>query len=142
MSNVNNFDVLKAMCARNLDIHIAPLSNITNLKKVKAGTQVTIGVGGDWVAKLGLEQAYVGGLLLANKEQFDELKRSEETQADARIRAAAHDLLDACKTALDSAHPHPTEHPTMTAAWAVLRAAIAKAQPQPDPAPCPTGGAE
>ena len=41
-------------------------------------------------------------------------------------------LRKVIETLLASAHPHPTEHPTMTAAWAVGRAAIAD-PPPPDP---------
>jgi len=33
---------------------------------------------------------------------------------------------------LESAHPHPTEHPTMTAAWAIGRTALSD-PPPPDP---------
>ena len=71
---VNNFDVLKIMGERNMDVRLAPLGNITNLKKVKAGTQVTIGVEGDVVAALGLEDKFVGGLILADKAQFDAVR--------------------------------------------------------------------
>jgi hypothetical protein len=37
-------------------------------------------------------------------------------------------LLHALKTVVASAHPHPVEHPTMTAAWAHARVVIAKAE--------------
>lgn len=55
---------------------------------------------------------------------------------------AHYDLLAACKQALASAVPHPVEHPTMTAAWAVLREAIAKAEGEPaeDTWNCPNCG--
>lgn len=72
--SVNNFDVLKLMGERNMDVRLAPLDNILNLKKVRAGTQVTIGVEGDVVAALGLEGKFVGGLILADKQQFDAIK--------------------------------------------------------------------
>jgi hypothetical protein len=78
---VNSFDVLKRMSERSLDVRLAPLGNITNLKKVKAGTQVTIGVAGDLVAALGLENKFVGGLILADKEQFDKLKAEMESES-------------------------------------------------------------
>lgn len=66
------------MGKRNLDIRLAPLSNVTNLKKVRAGTQVTIGVEGDVVAAIGIEGKYVGGLILADKEQFNALVKEME----------------------------------------------------------------
>ncbi len=68
------------MGERNLDIRLAPLDNITNLRKVKAGTQVTIGVEGDVVASIGLDHKFVGGLILADKEQFNQLKAEMEAE--------------------------------------------------------------
>ena len=35
-------------------------------------------------------------------------------------------LREVVETMLDSAYPHPVEHPTMTKAWAIAKAAIAK----------------
>jgi hypothetical protein len=72
--SVNNFDVLKEMGARNMQVSLSTLDNITNLRKIKAGTQVTIGVAGDVVAALGLENKYVGGLILADKKEFSAVK--------------------------------------------------------------------
>lgn len=74
---VNNFDVLKAIGERNGSIQLAPLSNIINMKKVKAGTQITIGVGGDVIFGI-MEGKYVGGLILADKAQFDAIKEEME----------------------------------------------------------------
>lgn len=67
---VNTFDVLKAMSAENQDIRMAPLANISNLRKVKGGTLVTIGVEGDVVEAIGIEGRFVGGLILADKDQY------------------------------------------------------------------------
>jgi len=67
----------------NKDIRLAPLSNITNLRKTKAGTLITIGVEGDVVAAIGLDGRFVGGLILADKVQFDETKRELEAKAEA-----------------------------------------------------------
>lgn len=77
---VGHFDICKAMSQRGMDIQIAPLENVTNLRKVKAGTQVTIGVAGDMVAAIGLEGNYVGGLLLCNREQYFALKAILESE--------------------------------------------------------------
>jgi len=81
---VNNFDVMKAMSAANKDIRLAPLSNVTKLQKTKAGTLITIGAEGDLVAAIGVEGRFVGGLILADKAQFDETKRALEEQQDGR----------------------------------------------------------
>lgn len=72
--SVNNFDVLKEMGVRDMKVAVSPLHNIVNLKKVKQGTQVTIGVAGDLVAALGIEHKFVGGLILADKDEFDTIK--------------------------------------------------------------------
>lgn len=75
---VNNFDVLKRMGEENLDVRLAPLDNITNLRKVNAGTQITIGVAGDLVAAIGIEGKFVGGLILADKKQFEAIRLKME----------------------------------------------------------------
>ena len=71
---MNNFDILKEMSNRNMDIRMAPLDNITNLQKTRAGTQVTIGVAGYVVAAIGIEGRFVGGLILADRKQFEQVK--------------------------------------------------------------------
>jgi hypothetical protein len=79
-TTVNNFDVMKEMGARNGGIQLAPLSNIVSVRKVKAGTQVTIGVGGDLVASIGFGK-FCGGLILCDKEEFEALKAEMEGRA-------------------------------------------------------------
>lgn len=86
---MNNYDVLKEMGERRLDIRLAPLSNITNLnyrKKVN-GTDVTIGVQGNVVADLGLTHKFVGGLILADKQEFDSVKSELLKLPTMRTRA-------------------------------------------------------
>jgi hypothetical protein len=78
--SVNNFDVLKRMGENNGKIQLAPLTNIVNLKKVKAGTQITIGVAGDVVSAIGIEGRFVGGLILADKEEFNRTKAAMEAE--------------------------------------------------------------
>lgn len=78
---IGTFDVCKAMALENQDIRMVPLSNVTDLRKVKAGTNVTIGVQGDLVAAIGLEGRFVGGLLLADRAQF--------IATEARLKAEA-----------------------------------------------------
>lgn len=42
-------------------------------------------------------------------------------------REAKTDLIATLRTMIASAHPNPRDHPMMTAAWTIARAAIAKA---------------
>lgn len=76
---ISSFEVMKVMCERDMDIRIAPLDNVINLKKVKAGTNVTIGVGGDVVGSI-FAGDFVGGLILANKNQFREIEKELSTK--------------------------------------------------------------
>ncbi len=81
---VGHFDICKAMTAEDLDIRIAPLDNVISLHKVKAGTQVTIGVAGDVVAAIGIENKFVGGLLLCDREQYFATKQALESAVPER----------------------------------------------------------
>jgi hypothetical protein len=74
---VNNFDVLKEMGNRNLDIKAAPLSNISSARKVKAGTQITIGFGGDIVADIERGK-FNGALILADRKEFEQVAEEME----------------------------------------------------------------
>jgi hypothetical protein len=67
---VSMFDILKTMSEENQDVRLAPLGNISYLRKVRAGTNITIGVAGDVVAAIGIHGRFVGGLILADKEQY------------------------------------------------------------------------
>ena len=84
--SVNNFDVLKEMGVRDMKVGLSPLDNIVNLKKVKHGTQVTIGVAGDLVAALGIEHKFVGGLILADKDEFNALKSEMQKASLVKTR--------------------------------------------------------
>lgn len=81
MSKVGTFDVLKVMCERNMDIRLSTLENVTNLRKVKRGTQITIGFYGDVVAAIA-NGKFVGGLLLADNEQFRAVQEELEEIPD------------------------------------------------------------
>lgn len=94
---MNNFDVLKEMGARDMKVALSPLDNITNLKKVKHGTQVTIGVAGDLVAALGIDHIFVGGLLLADKAQFNSLKSEMQKLSPVKTRAEIEAEIESLK---------------------------------------------
>lgn len=78
---VNNFDVLKQMAAENQDIRLASTENITNMKMVKAGTQITIGVPGNIIGAI-----YHGDLsaclMLFDSKQFAKMKARLESAPD------------------------------------------------------------
>jgi hypothetical protein len=74
---VGTFDILKTMCDRNLDVRLSTLDNVIQLRKVKAGTNITIGFYGDVVAGITVGK-FVGGLLLADNEQFQAIRKELE----------------------------------------------------------------
>ena len=74
---ISSFDVMKAMAEANQDI--------LRMQKTKAGTQITIGVPGGVLTAI-YAGRFVGGLILADKQQFEEMKRKLESEeaADGR----------------------------------------------------------
>jgi len=74
---VNNFDVLKRMAAENKDIRLGV--DVLNMKKVKAGTQLTMGIAGDVITPIFLGELNCC-LVIFNKKQFDELKAAMESE--------------------------------------------------------------
>lgn len=68
------------------------------------------------------------GLYVSNTQLQTRAEAAERERDEARAQAA--DLRGALETVLESAYPHPTEHPTMTAAWAVGNAALARTPAQ------------
>ena len=80
MSKIGHFDICKAMAISGQDIRMSGLENVINLRKVKAGTQVTIGVYGDLVEAIGIENKFVGGLLLIDRQQYFAMKKALEKE--------------------------------------------------------------
>lgn len=85
---VNSFAVFQRMGEENnRAMRLAPLGNILNMKAVKAGTQVTIGVEGNIISGL-MNGEYVGGLILCDKAEFERVKqRMEEEMAQVVVDA-------------------------------------------------------
>lgn len=75
MPKPNTFDILKIMSEENKDIRFSHLNNVTKLHKDKHGTLITIGVAGDLVAAIGIHGRFVGGLILADKDQYREIEK-------------------------------------------------------------------
>lgn len=77
---VNNFDVFRRMSDENNQaMQLATLNNITDMRKVKAGTKITIGFAGNVIAGL-MNGKYVGGLILCDRAEFDRVKAEIELE--------------------------------------------------------------
>lgn len=80
MDNVGSFDVFNWLINNNdKAIKMAPLENISHLKKVRWNTQVTIGVSGNEVSAI-YEGKYVGGLILCDRKRYYEVKAQLEAE--------------------------------------------------------------
>ena len=77
---VNNFDVLKRMSAENKDIRLG--TDLLNMKAVKAGSQITMGVPGNVLGALMFGELRAC-LVLFNVKQFDEVKSAMESDVPA-----------------------------------------------------------
>ena len=76
MVSVNNFDVLKTMCAEDKDVRLGV--DFIGGKAVKAGSQVTMGIAGNVLAGI-MTGELRACLILYNKAQFDEMKSKMES---------------------------------------------------------------
>jgi hypothetical protein len=79
---VGNFDVLKVMCERNMDVRLSTLDNVREARKINGGTQIKIRIVGDVVTGIALGK-FVGGLLIADREQFNAVKSELEGKASS-----------------------------------------------------------
>lgn len=79
MATINNFDVLKLMSAENKDIRL--MTDVLSMRKVSAGTQITVGVSGDVIGAITSDQLHAC-LLLYDKKQFEDLKAVMEFEAN------------------------------------------------------------
>ena len=78
--SISNFDVLKRMSADNLDIRLATSENLTYMRLVKAGTQLTFGVSGDVLNRIYQNELHCC-LLIWDKQQFADTKALMENEA-------------------------------------------------------------
>jgi hypothetical protein len=92
MSQIGHFDICKEMARRNKDIRVSLLENVTNLSYSKRtrGTTVSIGVHGNLVAAIGIEQKFIGGLLLCDKEQYMQIKAELESLKLNEVKGEGH----------------------------------------------------
>jgi hypothetical protein len=80
MKKPGHFAICAEMAKRGLDIRMSLLENVTDLtyNKRNGGTRVTIGIDGNLVAAIGIEQKFIGGLLLCDREQYFAIARELE----------------------------------------------------------------
>jgi hypothetical protein len=87
----------------------------------------------------GIMACYLSDALEASTKQLDramtnqivspiEIVRDGKTERAVYLGNAAREMYEALKVMLASAVPHPVEHPTMTAAWKIGKAALDKAE--------------
>ena len=90
-----HFDICREMARRNMDIRMSLLENVTNVSYSKRtqGTTVSIGVYGNIVAAIGVENKFVGGLLLCDREQYFAIAKELEAATD--LAALNKELADA-----------------------------------------------
>ena len=77
---MKTFEVLQKMSDDNMNIKLAPLGNIIEINITKRGGEVTIGIDSNTATELLNDldgTKFVGGLLLADKTQFDKLQQEE-----------------------------------------------------------------
>lgn len=74
---MRTFEILQRMCDEEMDIRLAPLSNIIAVNIYGSKGQVTIGVSRAVAEELMTDKEFIGGFLLADKGQFDSLAGEE-----------------------------------------------------------------
>lgn len=79
MSKVNNFDVLRDMFTLNMDAKFAPIgTNLVSVDKKGVTCTITIGIDEATFNKLTSNAFVVGGLIVADGKDFEQLKREME----------------------------------------------------------------
>lgn len=79
---VNDFEVMASMAKDNKDVSFFP--DVLNMRQVKKGAKVTVGITNDAMQKLSRSYTetgpkYVGMFLLVNYEEFQATKQQLET---------------------------------------------------------------
>jgi hypothetical protein len=78
---ITALDVFSRMVATDdKAFRLAPMSEILGARKVRAGTQVTIGVGDDICLQIA-EGSLVGGFIFCDRKRFEEVKAQIAAEA-------------------------------------------------------------
>lgn len=72
---ISDLVVMQRMAERDMDIRMT--TTFLHLKKVKRGTEVTLGIAGDVVASIA-DGTLIGGLYLVDKKEFFAVKEELE----------------------------------------------------------------
>lgn len=72
---INNFDVLKTMCDRNMNIRAFPASNITYVKTGKQFGSITMNVDNETATKIMNGTPIIFSLIIADVTEFDKVKK-------------------------------------------------------------------
>ena len=77
----SHFEICKLMAERGLDIRLSTVDNITEMRlhRNKKDTMVTIGIQGNIIGEI-FHGKLVGGLLLCNAEQYQQIKKELENK--------------------------------------------------------------
>ena len=81
---INSFDVFKQMAAENKDVRLASLDNLVRFDKTGDTCTITIGVDEKTLMDFTQNKQFVGGLLLADANQFTETRRGMIARADGK----------------------------------------------------------
>ena len=111
MTEINNWDVLKEMGERNSSkIEMASLDNIVRINYyANRGTEVTVGVSGN--RTFAFERGeYYGGLLLADKKEFETVKAELEKSSGGQ-RASQPGVAGESASPADAPQPPEAERP-------------------------------
>jgi hypothetical protein len=77
--SINNFDVLKRMCAENMSIQLCTTITQMNYSQKKGGTEVSVGVPGNVCFEIESGRMNAVLLMWSNRE-FDEMKAKMEAE--------------------------------------------------------------
>lgn len=98
-TRIDNFAVMAEMCRRSLKLQLFPMQNFHSARLVDGGRygQVTFNVTAEQVVEMSHGEAeYAGGLIFADKAQFDALK----AEMEAAIPKTPAELAAATRAAL------------------------------------------
>jgi hypothetical protein len=120
-----DFQVMGVMSARNLEIRMS--DQILRAQKVRQGTQITVGMGGDQVGPLA-SGGVIGALYLMNNAQFEAVRKELEAAPEPATIEERDGLLALLREAVETGMSEGPSWPWQIDWTERARAAIAKAE--------------